>query len=335
MTLPTSSALTVLRAAGESTRLRLLALLAEGELNVSEITQILAQSQPRISRHLKLLTESGLVERYREGSWVFLRLADSGPEADLLKSIIAGVDRADPVLARDRARADAVAKARVEAAHAYFRTYAGDWDRIRSLHLDELRVEEEILAALGPGPFDLFVDFGTGTGRMLELVAPRIKRGVGIDISPEMLAYARAKLDRPHLRHCQARQGDLNATQFPDGSADVVLLHQVLHFLDDPAGAVQEAARVLAPGGRLLIVDFAPHELEFLRNDFAHRRLGFEAAQVDQFIADAGLYGAGLRKLPPALGHDGEDKLTVLIWSADKPEQAGKTARQARERELA
>lgn len=335
MALKMSSTLSVLRAAGESTRLRLLALLSEGELNVSEITQILSQSQPRISRHLKLLTESGLVERYREGSWVFLRLADSGPEADLLKSIMAGLDRADPVLARDRSRADAVAKARAEVAHAYFRSHASDWDRIRSLHLDELRVEEEILAALGPGPFDLFVDLGTGTGRMLELVAPRIKRGVGIDLSPEMLAYARAKLDRPHLRHCQARQGDLLATQFPDGAADVVLLHQVLHFLDDPVvGAIKEAARVLAPGGRLLIVDFAPHTLEFLRDDFAHRRLGFEAAQVDQFIADAGLYGVGLHKLPPALGHAGEDKLTVLIWSADKPEQLAKP-RLALERELA
>src|SRR3990170_2286579 len=225
-----AQALAALRAAGEATRLRILALLAGGELNVKDLTQILGQSQPRISRHLKLMAEAGLIRRFREGSWVFFRLADSGAEAALAGAIVESLDQTDLTLARDRARASAVQKARAEAAQAYFKAHAGEWDRIRTLHVAEKDVEAAMDQALGEGPFNLLVDLDNGP--------------------------------------------------LPDGAADAVVLHQVLHFLDDPAAAVAEAARLLAPGGKLLVVDFAPHELEFLREQSAHRRLGFARGQL-------------------------------------------------------
>jgi ubiquinone/menaquinone biosynthesis C-methylase UbiE len=317
-TLSRALALSGLRAAGEATRLRILALLAKGELNVKDLTQILRQSQPRISRHLKLMAEAGLVTRFREGSWVFFRLADIGGEAALATAIVASLDAADPTFARDFARASAVKKARADAAQSYFRQYAGEWDRIRALHVAESQVEAAVDEALGPGPFTLLVDLGTGTGRILELFAPRATRALGFDLSRDMLGYARMKLECAGLTHAQARHGDLYNTPVPDGAADAVILHQVLHFLDDPASAIAEAARLLKPGGKLLVVDFAPHELEFLREQSAHRRLGFAPEQVKRWLKDAGVMVERQRNLSPAASV-GPKKLTVSLWLGLKP----------------
>lgn len=323
----TSELLAGLKAAGESTRLRLLALLADVELNVKDLTRILGQSQPRVSRHLKLLAEASLIERFQEGSWVYFRLAGSGSSARLARAIVRALDASDPDLERDRARAEAVMRERAEAAQDYFKEHAGEWDVIRGLHVSEQQVEAAMLDVLGPGPFECLVDLGTGTGRILGLVADRAKRAVGFDINRDMLAYARAKLEEAGLNHCQVRQGDLFNLTFPDGEADAVVIHQVLHFLEDPAGALEEAARILGPGGRLLLVDFAPHELEFLREKHAHRRLGLEPSQVKDWISSAGLKQAAHRMLEP--DSDATDQnLTVSIWVAEK---AGAPAARARE----
>src|SRR5438105_2428075 len=278
-----------LKAAGEGTRLRVLALLAEAELTVSDLTEILRQSQPRISRHLRLLTEAGLIERFREGSWAFFRLADHGASADLSRALIGRLDPADPGLARDRERLAAVRLARAAAAQEYFRAHAGEWDRIRRLHAADDAVEAAVHAALLDGPIRSLLDLGTGTGRMLELFGPHIERGLGFDLSVDMLAFARARLDRAGLRNCSVRQGDIYDLALPNDAYDAVVIHQVLHFLDDGARAILEAARVLRPGGRLLVVDFAPHDLEFLRDEHAHRRLGFAPETVTEWMKSAGL----------------------------------------------
>ena len=299
--------------------MRILALLAKGELNVKDLTQILGQSQPRISRHLKLMAEAGLIGRFREGSWVFFRLADAGEAAALASAIVASLDPADPDFARDRARSEAVQKARAEAAQAYFKAHAGEWDKIRALHVAEKQVEAAMDEALGPGPFSLLVDLGTGTGRMLELFGPRASRALGFDLNHDMLAYARMKLERAGLAHAQARHGDLYNVPLPDGAADAVILHQVLHFLDDPAGAIAEAARLLKPGGKLLVVDFAPHELEFLREQSAHRRLGFASDQIKRWLQEAGVAVERQRDLTPG----SPEKLTVSLWLGAKPVASG------------
>lgn len=305
---------TALKAAGEETRLRVLALLAEAELTVSDLTDILRQSQPRISRHLKLLVEAGLVERFREGTWAFFRLAEHGGGADVARALIERLNPGDQTIARDRERLSSVRQARAAAAQAYFRAHAAEWDRIRKLHVADEAVEGAIRAALSDKPFRSLLDLGTGTGRMLEMFGPDIERGLGLDLSLDMLLLARDRLERAGLRNCSVRQGDIYDLPLANDSFDVVILHQVLHFLDDGARAIREAARVLRPGGRLLVVDFAPHEQEFLREQFAHRRLGFAPDTVMQWITASGLDPVMHKSLAPEPGSEG--KIAVSLWLA-------------------
>lgn len=297
----------------------MLLLLRQAELTVSEVTEILGQSQPLVSRHLKLLTEAGLIQRFKEGSWVFYRAADGGAGAEL-GAVIAAIAAAESHEA-DRKRLAAVREARAAEAAAYFTANAAQWERIRALHAPEKDVEAAILKRIGAHPMESLLDAGTGTGRMLELLAPHAKRAVGIDVSSEMLAIARDRLSRANIHHAQVRLGDIYRLPFPNGDAlqgfDVVIFHQVLHYLDDPGAAVAEAARVLRPGGRVLIVDFAAHNLEFLRKDFAHRRLGFSDREVQSWLQATGLRSQGSDSIVA-----GRDKLIVKLWSARGPSSA-------------
>ena len=304
-----------LKAAAEPTRLRILALLAEAELTVSDLTEILRQSQPRLSRHLRLLTEAGLVDRFREGSWAFFRLGERGGTAELARALIGRLKTDDAIVLRDRERLAAVRTSRAAAAQNYFRRHAAEWDRIRRLHVADAAVESAIRTALADKPIRSLLDLGTGTGRMLELFGADIERGLGLDLSLDMLALARARLDRAGLKHCSVRHGDIYDLALPRDSFDVLIIHQVLHFLDDSARAIAEAARVLRPGGRLLVVDFAPHDLEFLREEHAHRRLGFAAETVTQWLEAAGLDVLRQETLPP--GPQG--KIAVSLWLARDP----------------
>jgi ubiquinone/menaquinone biosynthesis C-methylase UbiE/DNA-binding transcriptional ArsR family regulator len=309
---------TTLRAAAEPTRLRILALLAEAELTVSELTGILRQSQPRISRHLKLLLGAELIERHREGAWAFFRMANGAP-AGIARALVQRLDLDDPTLARDRERLAAVREARAGAAQAYFAAHAAEWDRIRKLHAPDVAVEAAIREALAGRRMRSLLDVGTGTGRMLELFGPAIERGLGIDLSPDMLALARARLDRVGLKHCSVRKGDIYDLVLPnDELFDVVIIHQVLHFLDDGARAIREAARLLAPSGHLLVVDFAPHDLEFLREEHAHHRLGFAPETVSQWMAAAGLDVLLHKSIPPG----SDEKIAVSLWLGRDPRAA-------------
>src|SRR4051794_19294834 len=315
--LPFDALNAALKAAGEDTRLRVLVLLSEAELTVSDLTQILRQSQPRISRHLKLLVEAGLIERFREGAWAFFRLAEQGGGAELARMLIARLDPKDPIIDRDRDRLSAVRASRAAAAQDYFRAHAAEWDRIRKLHVPDEAVEQAISDALADRAFRSLLDLGTGTGRILEMFGGQLERGLGVDLSLDMLLLARARIERAGLRHCSVRQGDIYDLAVPAGSFEVVIIHQVLHFLDDGARAIREAARVLSPGGRLLVVDFAPHDLEFLREEHAHRRLGFAAEAVTQWMTAAGLDVTLHRSLSPEHGSDG--KVAVSLWLARDP----------------
>ena len=302
-----------MKAAAEPTRLRLLAICAYAELTVTELTQILGQSQPRVSRHLKLLCEAGLLTRHREGTWAFYRLAEQGSCASLAHSLIDLLPEDDSVLALDLERLEGVKAARARAAADYFRANADRWDRIRGLYVPEAEVEAVLLGIFeGQGIGD-FLDIGTGTGRILEIFAPLVGRGVGIDLSHDMLTVARAKLEGANIRHCQVRHGDLYNLPFASATQDAVVVHQVLHYLDDPRASLDEAARVLKPGGNLAIVDFAGHGEEFLRQEHRHRWLGFDDADIGQW-----LLGAGLEvHTPVALAGR---PLTVKVWPARRLE---------------
>ena len=308
--------LSALRAAGEPTRLRILAILALGELTVSELTQVLLQSQPRISRHLKLLADAGLIVRYPEGSWVFYRLDESAQLGDLLAEIIASLPQGDHELQRDRERLAEVRAERAARAQAYFAANAAQWDSLRANHIPETAIEERMGELIGGRDIDLLVDLGTGTGRMLEIFGTRASRAVGFDISPDMLTIARAKLDELAAENCQVRQGDCANVPLEDNVADIVILHQVLHFLDDPQRAVNEAARITRPGGCVLIADFGPHEMEDLRNEHAHRRLGFADDEMNHMLRAAGLFAAAGDTLTSQ-----NTPLTVAMWQAEKAER--------------
>ena len=307
-----------LRAAAEATRVRILFVLSHGEFNVSELTQILGQSQPRVSRHLKLMAEAGLVTRHKEGNWVLFRLSEANLGGALTRAIVGLRPGADQELARDLARLDDVRAARAEAASRYFSDNAARWDELRSLYVKEEDVEAAMLRLMGGDPIRLLVDLGTGTGSVLKSFAATAGQAIGIDSSRAMLAIARANMDRLGARHIQVRHGDLYALPFADASADAVTIHQVLHYLDDPGRALNEAARILEPGGRLLIADFAPHELEQLREQHAHRRLGVAAEHLAQWLQRAGLSLVHHDILPPPWRKESPG-LTVSLWLAVKP----------------
>lgn len=308
--------LAIFRALGDPSRLRILLLVRGLDLAVGEIARVLQQSQPRVSRHLKIMAEAGLVERVKEGAWVFVRLGRSATTAPVLTAIDALCAGADPGV-EDRARLAVVRAERRAAVEAWFNDHAAEWEQERSLHSREAGVEAAIIIALGGPDAALgdLVDVGTGTGRMIELLGRRARSAQGIDRSPEMLRLARNRLDAAGLDRARVAAGDMYALPLADAACDTLVLHQVLHFADDPAAVLAEAARVLRPGGRLLVVDLMPHSREDLRDERRHLRLGFADEAVLGWFADAGLAGDVAARLPGQAANE----LGVTLWIGRKP----------------
>ena len=296
-----------LRAAAEPTRLRLLALAARGAYCVSEFTEILGQSQPRLSRHLKLLCDCGLLERVREGANVWFALPHGEP-GSLARDLVARLPDGDPVLDADRRQAARVLAERARVASESFRRQGADWDEMRALDLPAAAVEEALLELMPQQDAGRLLDIGTGTGRVLELLAPRISQGVGIDASKAMLALARARLARPGLGHCSVRLADMYRLPFPDASFELAVLQMVLHYAEDPSGALAEVARVLRPAGRLIVIDLAQHGRDDLLTRLAHRWPGFSDEAMHGLLA-----GIGMQPAAPVM-IDGP--LSVELWPA-------------------
>ncbi len=300
-----------LKAAGEPTRLRLMGLCAYGELSVSELTDIVGQSQPRVSRHLKMLVEAGLLERFREGAMVFYRLCERGTLGEFAKTIIDMLPDHDLELVRDVSRLQQVKVQRAERAKHYFSKNADRWNEIRSLHVCERDVEQALLSVIGQESIDEFLDIGTGTGRVLVLVAAQIGRGMGLDINQEMLTVARSSFEEEGLRNVHVRKGDMYNMPIEDSSFDVATLHLVLHYSVDAERVIAEASRVLKPGGRLIIVDFSSHHQEHLRHEHQHYRLGFSDSEIIGLLDNNGLLCSEIVTLEG-------DPLTVKIWQGKK-----------------
>ncbi len=316
--------LNALKAAGEPTRLRILVLLGQGELSVGEMVHILGQSQPRLSHHLKRLTQSGLVQRLPEGAWVFYRLIRQGSPHRLLLTILSEVDIAQPPFSHDLQALTSVRQTRMAKAERYFADIAEKWDSLRALHYPEKDIEAALLAAAGPGPFERIIDLGTGTGRMMMLFADKAQEIEGLDFSHHMLTLARANLSAAHIQNAHVRHGLVDALPFCDSSADLVIMHQVLHYLDDPGATLLEAARILRPGGHILLIDFAPHRLEFLREEQGHRRLGIRDADMADWVQAARLVISSAQRFAPP--DNLETGLEVTLWKISKPAQFQKAA---------
>ncbi len=281
------------------------------ELSVGELAQLLGQSQPRVSRHVRILSDSGLVGRRKEGSWVYLQLAES-KRTDSLFELASQVDPdADQLFAADAARLDTVRADRAEAARRYFEAHAATWENVRALHIADVEIERAIAALLAERPLGALLDVGTGTGRMLELFAPKADSAIGIDRSSEMLRLARVKLDEAGICGASLRQGDMYALPLGDSSADSIILHQVLHYAQQPGSAIAEASRVLAPGGQLLVIDFAQHDRAELKEQDAHLRLGFADDAMRGWFSAAGLELDRIERL-------GGGELTVILWRGVK-----------------
>lgn len=308
-----SSALQVFRALADPTRLRVMNLLREMELSVGELAQVLGQSQPRVSRHVKILADAGLAERHKEGSWVFLGLGPASRVEPILHAIDAleAENGADHWLIADAARLAAVRADRAAAAERWFAEHAEQWDALRSLHIADAEVEAELQRLLANRDTGRLVDLGTGTGRMLALFGDNASSAIGIDRSPEMLRLARAKLAEAGLERVELRQGDIGSLPLADGQADTIILHQVLHYAQHPAAVIAEAARVLDDRGRLILVDFASHHREDLRTEHAHVRLGFGDDQISGWMSSCGLDCTTVAAL------EGRE-LTVKIWLGTK-----------------
>ena len=304
--------LTGLRAAAEPTRLRVLALLSHGELAVSELTHILGQSQPRVSRHLKLLCDAGLLDRFPEGAWVFYRLCANGDGAKITHSLLKLLPQNDTTLSLDAQRLDAIRAARAEKSAKYFDAHAQGWDELNSSQINRKAVEQTLKRIVSGFKASDLVDMGTGTGQALTALAECVAQAVGFDQSREMLAVARARLEQAGLTHCMVRQGDISQLPLADQSTDCVIIHQVLHYMPEPAKVIDEAHRILRPGGHLLVADYAPHTEEILRDQHAHRRLGFQDQEVQGWFQAAGLQ---IGTTTPITG----PRLTVMIWTASKP----------------
>jgi len=310
------------KALADPTRLRILALLRSMELSVGELAQLLGQSQPRVSRHVRILSDSGLIGRRKEGSWVYLQLSERA-RTDALFELSQGIDAdAEQIFAADSARLESVRADRAEAARRYFEAHAASWESVRSLHVADAEIERSIASLLSERPLGALLDIGTGTGRMLELFAPKAKSAIGIDRSSEMLRLARVKLEEAGISGASLRQGDMYALPLGDGSADSIILHQVLHYAQQPGAAIAEAARVLSSEGQLLVIDFAQHDRAELKEKDAHLRLGFADDAMRGWFHSAGLELDRIERL-------GGGELTVILWRGVKPATVQKERRAA------
>ncbi len=310
---------TALKVLGHSERLRILALLSRGELTVSELVQILKLSQPRITQYINALEGAGIIERLKEGSWVFSRIKRSNQEITaLVATTLAILPEHDAILAADAKRLEQVRVERAKAAEAFFANVANDRGQLGDEYLPQSDIEKRMRAMIGDKTYDYMVDLGTGTGRVLEVFSDCIKRGSGIDNNTDMLKVARSNLARNQHSHISVRQGDLHATPLEVSVADLVTLHQVLHYLEDPEEAITEAARIMMPGGLLLVVDFEPHLFDEFRERYAHRRLGFSDIDITQWFAQAGIETVKSEHVETP-----EGKPNVKIWLGQKPQQIG------------
>ncbi len=311
-----TSLLETMRALADPTRLRIMRLLASMELAVGELAQVLGQSQPRVSRHVKILCDAHLAERRREGAWVFLRAGGTrvaSPLTGAVAQLLAQAEDTDPVFAgecaQDRTHLDAIRAARQAHSLDYFARFAGQWDQLRSLHIADGPVEAALGEMLAPTAIGRLLDVGTGTGRMAEVFADAATHVTALDRSPDMLRLARTRLQNLPAGKLDLVQGDFAQLPFAAASFDTVLFHQVLHYAVAPEAVLAEAARVTEPGGRIAIVDFAAHEREDLRSQHAHARLGFADAQIAALFDQAGFEPIAERALAGK-------ELIVKVWTA-------------------
>jgi ArsR family transcriptional regulator len=308
----------VFKTFSDPTRVRVLALLEQEELAVQELMDALGMAQSRVSRHLAILREAGLLEDRRDGTYVFYRFAvpAEGPwrEAwELVRRELA----TDPVRQRDRAALAQVMEARAARTRSFFDAVGPEWDALRKVFDDD--VLRARAGARLVDPRTVVADVGTGTGILAVELARLGLRVVAVDHSARMLAAARSKLEAEGLSGVELRQGEASALPIGDAEVDAAIVHMVLHYLPSPGEAIREMARVVRPGGVVVIVDFVPHEHEWMRQELGVTWLGFAWDEVRGWLGEADLVDALCDT--HAGNSSGRDLPAAFIASARKPER--------------
>ena len=297
----------------DETRGRLLHVLEQRELTVSELTAVLQLPQSTVSRHLKILSDEGWVTSRSEGtSRYYRRTRALDPDAERLWGVVRSSLAGSPEAAQDEERAREIEARRRTRSQEFFRTAAGKWDSLRE-ELFGRRPEFPALLAL-LDPEWTVGDLGCGTGQLSEELAPYVARVVAVDESPDMLEAARRRLDR--LDGVDVREGRLEALPVADGELDVALLSLVLHYVPEPQRALEEAARALRPGGRMLMIDMVVHGREEYRERMGHRWQGFVEEQVREWTEAAGFEAVRYAHLP--MDEEAEGPL-LFVATGTKP----------------
>jgi len=295
------------KALSDDTRARLVNVLLEYELNVGEIVQVMEMGQSRISRHLKILSESGLVDVRRDGLWAFYKASEEGQGRmflDGVSSLLAG----ESDLQRDRNRADRVIRERTAATRQFFDDIASDWDRMTAEVLGDLNLGKEIQARLPK--CSCAADIGCGPGDMLEILSRTSDMVIGVDNSPKMLELAEERFSED--ASMSLRIGEMTHLPLRDWEADCTVISLVLHHLARPLDALKEAGRVLKIGGRLIIAEFDQHENELMRNEYGDRRLGIPREKMVGWLEKARFDVTNVTEFEVNMG------LVVVLYEAEK-----------------
>lgn len=295
------------KALSDETRARLVNVLLEYELNVGEIVQVMEMGQSRISRHLKILSESGLVDVRRDGLWAFYRASEEGPGRLFLDGMHALLaEEAD--LKRDTNRAEKVIRERTAATRQFFDDIAPEWDRMTAEVLGELDLGREIQSRLPK--CSCAADIGCGPGDMLEIMSRSSKTVIGVDNSPKMLELAEERFSED--ARMSLRIGEMTHLPLRDWEADCTVMSLVLHHLARPLDAIKEAGRVLKIGGRLIIAEFDQHENELMRSEYGDRRLGIPREKMTGWLKQARFTVNAVTEFPVNMG------LVVVLYEAEK-----------------
>jgi ArsR family transcriptional regulator len=303
----------------DPTRVRVLSLLTVEELAVQELMEILQMAQSRVSGHLRILREAGLLADRRQGTYAFYRFMHpaSGPWKDCWELLRRSLGQ-EATCESDLRRLHAVVQQRAVRAHAFFEARAPEWDALRSIFNDDALRARAVTRLVEPGL--LAAEVGTGTGVLAVELARQGMQVIAVDHSAAMLEAARAKIAEARIPGIELRKGEASRLPIADGEVDAAFAHMVLRYLPQPAQAIEELARVVRPGGRVVVIDFVRHDFEWMHQELGVQWLGFQRAELDGWFREAGLCDLRFETYSPST--QGRDLPATFILSATRPGEA-------------
>lgn len=319
-----------LKALADPLRLRILAAVAEEELTVGEVQDVVASMQSSVSRNLAILREAGFVQDRKEGTSVYFSTRPDMPEParELFKSLHSRLG-AIPEIKKDHARLEEARRRRLRRSQSYFESLAGDWERIRKSYFDD-RITSLAIEKLLPRDLTL-ADIGCGTGSLTFELARFARSVIGVDLSPEMLRRARAVAKERAFRNVEFRQGDALKLPLDPASVDAAFCVMVLHFVPDPERVIAGLCRITRPGGSVILVDLVEHKQEWMREQMAHQWLGFDRDSIEKWFRGSGAesvdYDLTGSFAGEKMARNGNRPVEIFVARAILPEKKKKATR--------